>query len=912
MKAKSLFILAILPMLALMIIACTEDPPTAPGRTNPLDEQNPQTHGDPFNLQAEIYGGGVRLTWQTVNVGSVVGYNIHRKMDDGAFALKYQLDGKFASSYVDTAIQNGHRYSYYIRTRNWGGQESTSNTAVVEIYNTPLLSIDDQNGYAPTRQVNLTLLAYGAVKMQVGTPDLSGALWVNYAASKTIQLELGAGTKVVKARFAYANGDTSVIVSDQTLPQPMNPTFNINNNAQYTSTRQVILYSTVASSNLKVKYSENSSFSGVNWQNFSPTAPFTLSTGSGIKTIYVRFQNDFEIDTTLSDQIQPQPMNPDFNVSHNAQYTSTRQVWLFPSATGANLKCKFSENNQFPGVNWVNYADSVSFTLTTGVGTKKVFCKIKNDFEIESTVLSKQIQPQPMNPSFNINNNAVETELRQVTLYLSAQGSNLKYMASENSSFIGATWQNYAAQAGFTLSSVAGTKTVYVKFKNDFEIESSAPSKAISYVYCFAPSNLIASATTTTSITLNWQDNSNVESGFKIERRIGATGSFAQIAIVDQNIRSYQNTGLNENTTYYYRVRAYNSMGNSEYSDTTNATTSQSIPNAPSNLQAIVISTSQINLSWHDNSNNETGFKIEQRTGTSGSFTQIGTVGQNVRSFQNTGLNENTTYCYRIRAYNSAGNSGYSNTASATTLYAGFTQTFPLGTTGLTIDMVCIPSGSFMQGAYSGEVGASPSEYPQHLVTLDYGFWLGKYEVTQAQWEAIAGSWSFYFDGHPDYPAESVSWNDITNTFLQTINSQTGSNVWRLPSESEWEYACRAGTTTRYYWGDDPSYTQIGTYAWYGSNSGNTTHTVGTRQPNAWGLYDMSGNVWEWCEDCWHSNYTGAPTNGDPWLSSSSSYRVLRGGSWIDDGDFCRSAYRGSYYPSDRGNYYGFRLVRSS
>ena len=423
-----------------------------------------------------------------------------------------------------------------------------------------------------------------------------------------------------------------------------------------------------------------------------------------------------------------------------------------------------------------------------------------------------------------------------------------------------------------------------------------------------APSGLVVSSSET-EIILTWQDDSNVETGYKIERKTGVGGTYSQIDTTIENVETYTDSGLNPGT-YYYQVRAYNSQGNSGYSGEASASATF---NAPTNLTASLISLTEIGLIWQDNSNVEMGYKIERKTGAGGNWSVIFTSASNVESYTNTGLTENTTYYYRICAYSGLLYSDYSNEADATTTYiAGSQQTFDLGTTGLTIDMVWIPSGSFMQGRYSGEQGSSSVEDPSHLVTLDYGFWLGKYEVTQAQWEAVAGSWSFGFDNHPDYPAEKVSWDDIVNTFLPTLNSQTGSNVWRLPSESEWEYACRAGTTTRFYWGDDLSETQIGIYAWYSGNSSSTTHTVGTRQPNAWNLHDMSGNVWEWCEDYWHYDYTGAPADGSPWLSPSSSYRVLRGGSWYNYPNYCRSAARGGSSPDCRYDNCGFRLARSS
>jgi formylglycine-generating enzyme required for sulfatase activity len=140
--------------------------------------------------------------------------------------------------------------------------------------------------------------------------------------------------------------------------------------------------------------------------------------------------------------------------------------------------------------------------------------------------------------------------------------------------------------------------------------------------------------------------------------------------------------------------------------------------------------------------------------------------------------------------------------------------------------------------------------------------------------------------------------------------SQITGKTYRLPTEAEWEYACRAGTTTRFYFGDDAS--QLGDYAWYSANSQNTTHPVGQKkQPNAWGLYDMIGNVWEWCEDDWHDNYIGAPRDGSAWIKNGNDNRsLLRGGSWGDYPNGCRSAIRDTFIRRDyRSLNYGFRVV---
>jgi titin len=183
-----------------------------------------------------------------------------------------------------------------------------------------------------------------------------------------------------------------------------------------------------------------------------------------------------------------------------------------------------------------------------------------------------------------------------------------------------------------------------------------------------APGALSASAVSSSQINLAWTDNSANESGFKIERSLSATSGFAQVATVGANVTTYQDTGLTAGTTYYYRVRAYNSAGDSGYSNTASATTMADPPAAPSGLSASAVSSTQINLAWIDNSANESGFKIERSLSATSGFVQVATVGANVTTYQNTGLTASTTYYYRVRAYNSAGDSGYSNVASATTL----------------------------------------------------------------------------------------------------------------------------------------------------------------------------------------------------------------------------------------------------
>lgn len=227
--------------------------------------------------------------------------------------------------------------------------------------------------------------------------------------------------------------------------------------------------------------------------------------------------------------------------------------------------------------------------------------------------------------------------------------------------------------------------------------------------------------------------------------------------------------------------------------------------------------------------------------------------------------------------------------------------------TDLLNSMVSIPGGTFMMGSTDNEYGCVVLSTPVHAVTLS-GFEIGAYEVTQAQYFAIMGTNPSCFQGtsYPDpenNPVEMVSWNDA-RAFCTALSAQTG-RTFTLPSEAQWEYACRAGSTTLYSFGDDDA--QLVNYAWYSTN---TTHAVGTKLPNAWGLYDMMGNVWEWCLDSCHSNYTGAPTDGSAWEPETGSGHMYRGGGWNNYAFECRSALRGNSDTSDYGsNNIGFRVI---
>jgi len=219
---------------------------------------------------------------------------------------------------------------------------------------------------------------------------------------------------------------------------------------------------------------------------------------------------------------------------------------------------------------------------------------------------------------------------------------------------------------------------------------------------------------------------------------------------------------------------------------------------------------------------------------------------------------------------------------------------------GAKMKLVLIPMGKFQMGSASGD----SDEHPVHEVAISKSFYMGVTEVTQAQYQAVMGS-NPSDSKEAQRPVENVSWN-LAVRFCEKLSEKTRKKV-RLPSEAAWEYACRAGSTTEFSFGDDVSL--LGQYAWYKENSERRTHPVGLKKPNAWGLHDMHGNVYEWCLDHGHYDYSGAPDDGSAWTTGDADMRVLRGGSWLNSAKLCRAAHRPNDTLGDGAGYYGFRVV---
>lgn len=221
---------------------------------------------------------------------------------------------------------------------------------------------------------------------------------------------------------------------------------------------------------------------------------------------------------------------------------------------------------------------------------------------------------------------------------------------------------------------------------------------------------------------------------------------------------------------------------------------------------------------------------------------------------------------------------------------------------------VLIEEGTFLMGSQEQELNRDRDESPLHSVRIGSCFYMGQFEVTQKQFEAVMGHNPAIFDDYitsPDHPVENVSW-EAANLFLEKLNS-LDIGQFRLPTEAEWEYACRAGTQTPYYWGHEMKANGSSEYSWANSRSSGRTHPVGQKKPNAWGLYDMSGNVWEWCSD-WYGAYSASPQI-DPRGPETGTNKVFRGGSWFDLYGAHRCANRHRHATHEGYTAIGFRLV---
>ena len=435
-----------------------------------------------------------------------------------------------------------------------------------------------------------------------------------------------------------------------------------------------------------------------------------------------------------------------------------------------------------------------------------------------------------------------------------------------------------------------------------------------------APTNLVATATGQTTISLTWDAVPNATSYKVYSNGNVVVSGFAQTTYIVKN--------LTPGTQYCYEVKAVNEAGESEASESACATTESepvtpTVPAAPTNLVATATGQTTISLTW-DAVQNATSYNVYNGE-------TVVVSGLTVTSYTVEGLTAGTEYCYKVTAVNEVGESEASTEACATTEFPPIVvETITVN--GVSFNMIQVEGGTFTMGSvynpYDGITDYADEE-PAHSVTLTT-YSIGETEVTQELWKAVMGSdspasWGELMNKdvyYPQRPAEFMSWDDSDElstigdcqTFISKLNELTGKN-FRLPTEAEWEYAARGGNRSKGYMYSGSN--DVGEVAWYSGNlvdvEGKTkTHDVKTKKANELGIYDMSGNVLEWCNDWYGGNYYGNSPGENPQgpdqAETSTKHRVSRGGGWGHEAEFCRVAKRFSKEQETCASNYGFRL----
>ncbi len=426
-------------------------------------------------------------------------------------------------------------------------------------------------------------------------------------------------------------------------------------------------------------------------------------------------------------------------------------------------------------------------------------------------------------------------------------------------------------------------KTYKFNVRGKSEYNYSGYASAVSQFTLNAPTNLQITNFIDTEIVLSWTDNSSLETGFEIEKsEDGAIFTLAKTIGANLTTATIEGTYLTTKQ-YYFRVRGKTRVNYSSYTNTANSTLQF---NAPTNLKITNIVESEAVLTWTDNSNYETGFEI-YKSSDGINYSLEKTVPSNTTSANILGIYPNLEIFYfKIRAKSNYNYSKYSLVVNGCNINP---------------EMVIVSGGTFNMG--SNSCPGYTNERPEHAVTLK-SYKIGKYEVTQKLWRAVYGTKPSCFTGD-NLPVEQVSWIDI-QAFIKKLNQKTGKH-FRLPTEAEWEFAARGGNSSNGFTYSGTN--TIGDVAWYRDNCGSKTHIVGIKQANELGLFDMSGNVWEWVNDWYSDTYYSISPSSNPQGPSGGIYKVLRGASWFSDDFECRSVTRYKNAPDVRSSLLGFRLA---
>ncbi len=828
---KFILIQTLFLIIFLSFFTACEKKPTAPVVDNPLDIENTETTGDPFQLTAQIGNGGITLNWNKPAIKSIKTFNIYRSEQENTGYKKVGSTNPNTTIYVDRTVSNGHSYWYVVTAAdNKGHESSRTNVSAVNIKTAPVLVINNGAFSTVSREVNLTIIANTAVEMMLSNfSDFAGANWEPYTTSKTWTLEKGEGKKTVYLKVKYDNGTESDTVSAEINPTPINGSIEIDHPfyTKYAYKRQINLKLQATGTNLRMKISEDSTFSDVEWEPFSLKKEFELSTGGELKTVYAKFINDFDIESEIvSDSILPVPMNPSMIIGYdNHDFVKYQNVYIKITASGWNLRAKVSEDSTFTGVGWDWYVGGgyFDFPLSDGDGIKKIYAIVKNDFEVVSELLKGEILMDTTPPKIKIdfwpdsgivNETTFRFDLTQ-SFDTVTPTSDLKirfYWPEEN---IVDTYWLEMQPLDHVFSYGGGEKEVKIEVKDN-----------VGWV-----------ADTTVNIFVN-------------------TRPYAMFNV-------YVMDNINDKKVLF----DVSNYGDYEDGDS-------------------------ISFRWDFDGDGSWDTDWVTQDSIFHSFDQFGSYTVYLMVKDQDGLTNQYEKTFEINA--------------------------PL------IPLIYVEGGTFTMGDEFGDGYAD--ELPLHTVKVN-SFYIGKYELTQKEWKTVMGNNPSNWIGD-NLPVNKISWYEAIEfcnrlselESLEPCYIIDGDNVtcdftkngYRLPTEAEWEYAAKDGQLSQHF--KFCGSNQIEAVGWYYENSNGKTHDVGLKQPNELGLYDMSGNVSEWCWDWYYNKYYSVSPIDNPKGPDGENLgnKVARGGFYNSSARGVRCSSRDVHIvPNGQVSFVGLRVVRT-
>ncbi|MFQ5454664.1 MAG: fibronectin type III domain-containing protein [Nitrospirota bacterium] len=636
--------------------------------------------GPPTGASASaISGSQIDITWVD-NSATESGYRIERKIGAGGQYTEIGTVGADIISYSDTGLTDGLVYYYQVRAYSAAAGYSAYSNEASAI--TPIAPPTSLNATViSTSQIDLTWIDNSAsedgfkIERKQGVSGTYIQLPSVILADATAYSDTGLtdGTNYYyRIRATNSNGD-STYSNEVSVWTPLNPPTGLIATTQSESAIKID-WSDQSAAETGFKIERKVGVSGTYTEIATVGAGITTYTNSGLSeftTYYYRVRaTNSGGDSLYSNETSAvTKLNPPSSLIIQVASSSRLDLsWTDNSLaeTGFSIERKTDQSGYSviasPGQNTTVYNDT---GVTDGV---RYYYRVKAVASGEDSFYSNEASAiTPLNPPSGLAASAVSNNQIDLTWTDNSSGET-GYTIEQKTGSSGSYSVISQVGAGATSYNVTGLVDgiiYYYRLKAANSLtESLYSNESLAMTPLIPPSNLSASSTSNTSITLTWLDNTPSETGYKIERKTGAGGTYAEIAITGANAVTYLDTGLTGNTAYYYRIRATNAGGDSQYSNEASATTSLF---APSNLTAATLSPSQIRLDWSDNSIDETGFRIERKIGSGGTYTEIATVGTNITMYDDSGLTDSTQYYYRVRAYDINGNSSYSNEANAVT-----------------------------------------------------------------------------------------------------------------------------------------------------------------------------------------------------------------------------------------------------